>query len=362
MSKVKQLTTSTLNNKYYGRNEPEFKGNVVTEQGAFIRALNWYNATQSSEQGREFLLEYVSQFHADAVKRIAAIGTNPTVSTMGWLARMVSRGITLRQFDQDKLTNWIATAQPVVSEINKVYQQTAAKYVSQSSKANQMFADLEEIVDQCDPEFSMYKYLTSNAVPQQTANQIFARYKGWASELVHAYKRTDPDFIEAYAFMNKDQLARTTHFMLSILDDCQRYASNQKKAKKPRAIKAKKPEAVLKHFVYSKGDDKLKISSINPQAILGASELYVLNTSNNVLTMFYAKEGGLSVHRTAISNYDESKSKSLRVGRKLDHVIQAVLNATKSKVGKSVLDLVASQPSAASERINTSTVLLRVIK
>jgi hypothetical protein len=101
------------------------------------------------------------------------------------------------------------------------------------------------------------------------------------------------------------------------------------------------------------------LASINPETIIGSQTLWTFNTGNNTLSVFNAVDrAGLSVNRTAITNYDPKTSKSMRIGRKTAERLKSVLTG-----GKIVLRKVQDEMNnEVSERINISTILLKTVR
>ena len=75
---------------------------------------------------------------------------------------------------------------------------------------------------------------------------------------------------------------------------------------------------LVEKLKYLKTDDKFKIASVQPDQIIGASELWVFNTKTRKLGKYIAKNidpkglgrdgSGLSVKGTTIIGFDETTS------------------------------------------------------
>jgi hypothetical protein len=92
--------------------------------------------------------------------------------------------------------------------------------------------------------------------------------------------------------------------------------------------------------------------------MLGSEELVTFNTKYKILTHFYALDrAGLGVKGTTIVNYDETKSKSYRIGRKTEEHIEIALRGGKRAYNKM---LEALKTCTLQHRINENTILLRI--
>ena len=179
-------------------------------------------------------------------------------------------------------------------------------------------------------------------------------------ELDLAVAGKDSDIKHAYSKFLKTEIKIMQKFVIEIIEQCERYLGNVKKERKPRVVK-KSTEQIFKHFKYMTKNDSLQLTSINPQNILTAKHLFVLNTTSNVLTMYVAKEGGLNVHRSGITNWDEKLTVSKRVGRTMKAAVDQVLNGNK-KTRLNVMNTIKTAAIPSNDRINTNSILLLAIK
>ncbi len=319
-----------------------------------IRAYSWYSGLHDRTQSKEWLIEYTKINFPKKSNIIALVEEKSLEISMGWIARMLIKGLILPDGLSARLDRYI-NAQTAT----KKYSTTPRK--ESADKISQYLPDFEDAIDKLDKTFDTYNYLTSNSVPQAYAVRISEYYSPLVEELTHAYDKTDTQCVEAYSTYKKSDILIARRYIESIVADCQRFVGNVKKERAPRKTKKKSPAQRLKYFKFMASHDQMKLTSSNPESIFGASQLFTLNTSNYVLTMFVAKEGGFDINRTSIVNYDEDKSGAKRAGRKLKAVIEAVLNGNK-KQRNDVLNMLDSAFVPFSDRINNNVVILKVVK
>ena len=126
----------------------------------------------------------------------------------------------------------------------------------------------------------------------------------------------------------------------------------------PRKAKAKTPEKLVKRLNYMQEFKDLKIKSIDPTDIIGATSLWVYNTKYRILTN-YKSDTGLSVKGSTLLNIsDDSVGKKVR---KPEMVVPTILSLGKVPLKKVLDDLTTSQIQP-NGRINKDTIILRAIK
>ena len=205
----------------------------------------------------------------------------------------------------------------------------------------------------------MYEWLQKNEIPAAHAKKIAEFYKPLKDEYYDVVMGINTEGYERYSKpVMKAKLAQ----IHSLIEDCERFSGNVKKARAPRKKKAPTADKLLKHFKYQKESNEYKLQSIDPTSIIGSQELWAFNSKNKLLTVFRARgPAGLTVKRTSIDGYDNTNSISKRIGRNTEKLLKDVLAGGKINLRK-LMDTITTEPTKLSERINSDTVLLRVIK
>jgi len=138
--------------------------------------------------------------------------------------------------------------------------------------------------------------------------------------------------------------------------------------RKPRKPKEINKEKVVAKMKYRKSDETLKLVSINPTEIIGASELWVYNVKTRKIGKYVAqnidplgagREGsGLMIKGTTIIGFNETESVQKTL-RKPAEQLKEFADCGKVKLRK-YMDEIKTTDIKLNGRINLDTVLLKV--
>lgn len=350
---VSRAVTKSIDLKHYGLEPTDITGMCLTD------VYNWYNYMHEQDQAREWLLEYMKKStdfvkgDLEAVKRLPKYDI-PT--TVGWIARILMNGNKLENMNyfNTRTAELIARGRMIKEEKETSDKPTVNVHERAAAKIDLLITDIEEQID-LDESFSVYEFLKAREATVQAANAIRDRYAPILEEVL----LDDPQVKESFGKKLKSQ----QKFWQTFIDDCDRYAGNKKatKVRKPRAKKQKSAVEVIKNLKFQKEYLPLKIVSVNPADIIGAQQLWVYNTKYKKLSRYDALgPAGISVKGTTLTGFDTEKSVT-KILRKPDVTISTLLGAGKIALRKIMSDLKTSETEATG-RINSDTILLRVIK
>lgn len=362
-NKITKDQNYLINIKYIGT-EPEFEGEY--SKSDVIKALNWYNYMSNTNEAKDYINGYLKSFDRNQeIKKFKSVPDNFIPLTAAWFIRISNRGYVLTEKDILYIEKKIKEA---LSRVKKSSVKEEKESVSIQDrikeKTSEIIAEIEHIVDNRDniKEFSLYEWLKSKEIPASYSPAIVKAYQGWLNELLDAYSGVDPQLKEAYKSVPKSKMVKDIGFLNSIVEDAQKYSDVTKKTRAPRKPRAVSVEKKLKNFKCQKEDSTYKIASINPEKIIGASELWTFNTRYKTLTVLRAVDrGGLQVKGTSIINYDENNSMTKRTGRKTEYFVQRVLNGGKIVLRKLMDEDSIGNKTNLAHRINENTILLKVI-
>ena len=160
---------------------------------------------------------------------------------------------------------------------------------------------------------------------------------------------------EAWGHLKPKQVDKMMDFYGIIVDDLERVIKNASAQRKPRKIKQKSASKLIKNLKYQSEYPDLKLVSINPEKIVGASELWVYNTKYNKLGVYYAENSvrGFTVKGCTIQQFDE-KISIQKTARKPEDVLRAL---TKRSLKKKLKEM-KTKDQPVTGRINAQTILL----
>ena len=351
---VSRAAAKSIDLKYYGLEPIDITGKSLTE------IYNWYNYMFEQDQAREWLLEYMKKttdFVKSDIESVKRLPKHDIPTTVGWIARILMNGNQLENLNyfNTRIAELIARGKKSNdNDVVKVEKPVVNVHERAAAKIDSLITDIEEQLD-LDENFSVYEFLKAREATAQAANAIKDHYTPILEEVLS----DDPQVKESFGKKLKAQ----QKFWQSFIDDCDRYAGNKKatKVRKPRAKKQKPVADLIKSLKFQKEYLPLKIVSVNPADIIGAQQIWVYNTKYKKLTRYDAVgPAGISVKGTTLTGFDVEKSVT-KILRKPDVVITSLLSAGKIALRKVMSDLKTAETEATG-RINSDTILLRVIK
>lgn len=366
MAAKKSTTNKTIDKAFVG-NEPIVDEITGRNDPQLTRLFNWYNYAHDISDGKPWLLQWMKseKFEKDLIEAVRKTPDQYCPTTICWYAKMALNGTKLADSNIDYVKSRLEEIRQkyaLLKAVEEAKEENPTNVISiqdrTKAKMDQIltFAE-EEVVDgfMLGKGLPMYQFLQKYSCNPGTANYLRAYYIRCRDEVFDGHEQTK----ESYG----KELKKYQNFWQGVIDDIDRFIGNKKvvKVKKERVVKAKPIAKLVEKLKFQKEDPTLKLVSALPQEIIGAKELWTYNTKDRKLTVFYATgPAGLSVKGTAIINFDIEKSETKRL-RKPEGVVGEVLKAGKVAIRKIMPELttVGSKPNG---RINTDTILLRVIK
>ena len=340
---------------------------------AEIRALNWYNYFCDSKQAKTFLLEYMASVGRTKEEIAMVSSSDNTIPVqLGWVARMMCMGYdpsdTFKNFFVKEFKTVMESAKKTKKAKAPVVATTTAPVVSIQDrireKASEEVGEIEGLVDEfiaggCKFAPDMESYLKGkelSAVVQKKMCEVFIKR---SKEFEDVMNTTDADIKEGYSNFSKVQLRKVKEFYDAIVAETNRGAE-KKPTRKARKVKEKPTSVVASKVQYMKDFAELNLKSILPEKIIGANQVWLYNTKTKLLGMYNADNAkGLTIKGTTIQNFNVETSIGKRL-RKPDVAIKQVLDGGKI-VLKKLLDGLTTKPAELTGRINSDTIIVRVI-
>jgi hypothetical protein len=379
MAKRSKNPNRNLADTFYGE-EPNWKDqNDLSPDELKIRlglAYNWYNYVLERKKYKPAVVEYLKSIKTNKTT-ISSINLldDWRFGTVASLCKMIENGLDLDLFPESK--KWLGDQ---ISEFKsfgsqrkkeKVHENTNSdKVISIQDRvravANEHIAEIEDELDsfvngKFKNEFSMYEWLQKSEIKPMIAAKIAEYYVSVLEEAELALSGDDDQVNEAYKFMTKKQKGNLVEFLSRIVEDARTFGTNQRKVRAPQAKKPMSVQQLIKKVRYMKEEPSLKIASIDPAKVIGASELWVYHTKYRALMHYVAIDrGGLTFSGTSIKNYDDALS-SYKILRKPEESIKQIIKGGPKAIVKRFNEL-STKAKTCNGRLNNATVLLRVIQ
>lgn len=361
----------TLDEKLMGP-EPGVIENVTENDPRVSDAYTWYNYFHNTSSGVKWVVQYMKAngYSKEQISKFESAPDWKVGMTACSIARMTNNGTVLTErtikFLRDHIQESIDYAvKNTTAEKPAVNTSNIQRRLREKQSA--IIADIEQELDNFynngyDGTFSFYSFCQKHelkAVHAKAVGDYYSRLLAEVTELVGP--KPDKDLLEGYKNLTKTQMKKYYAFVSSICSDAERFANNKKAIKLPRKKKPKSTVDLVKNIKYKKEDSSLKLSSINPQTIIGAKALWIYNTKYKTIGVYNASsDRGLSIKGTTIIQFDSTTSTSKTV-RKPEEVIDKVLKANPTAT-KKMFDALKTKDKIMNGRINTETILLKVIK
>ena len=339
---------------------------------AEIRALNWYNYFCDNKQAKTFVVEYMTSI-GRSKEEISLVASSDAYipSQLGWVARMMCMG-----YDpSDTFKNFFVKEFKTVMDTAKKTKKTKSPVVASTApvvsihdrireKASEEVGEIEGLVDEfiiggCKFAPDMESYLKGkelSAVVQKKMCEVFIKR---SKEFEDVMNTTDADTKEGYSNFSKVQLRKVKEFYDAVVTETNRGAE-KKPTRKARKVKEKPASVIAAKVQYMKDFAELNLKSVLPEKIIGANQVWLYNTKTKLLGMYNADNAkGLTIKGTTIQNFNAETSTGKRL-RKPEVTIKDVLNGGKI-VLKKLLDGLTTKPAELTGRINSDTIIVRVL-
>jgi len=370
MKQTRLIRGKFADERYLGA-EPDLSGLVTVTRLDLICAYNWYHYFLSVDDAKEFAITFLTdeKVESSVIKNLNKIDSC-NLKSLGWAARIMTLGAPVDdEFRQTIIQSFKDQAKVEKKESPKDASEPDTSIVRISktqSKLETIIGDLECEIDKF--VLSLHKkdvhrfrcdeFLRSQDVTSSIAKKIMEYYAPLYSEIHEALNTKNEDLKFAYGFLSKPKLKAYSEFIKSIIQSLEQHVTVTKVVRKK---KVKPPAVVVSKLNYKEKDDDYKISSIDPTAILGCSQLWVFNTKYRNLTVYNSSDPlGLGVKGSTLTGWDEKTSITKKI-RKPETVLTSVQTANKTTL-KKILDSITAKPSVPTGRINTDVLLLKFVK
>jgi hypothetical protein len=346
----------------YGH-EPKFDRELSKIE--LMATLNWYTQNKDTRDAVKYANDYFRKNYKLNVENV--IKEYPT--TFGFVCRILNNGGIINEKDNTwfnetilKIKNDLANYKVEVVVDDKPVMPNIQDRIRE--KASECIGELEGLLD----EYILSKF-TSNPKPYGVmhtlnikgvhTNRILEHWKRIRAEYDTVLTTEDELIKEGYSNFSKTEIKKIVGFCDSIITDCMKVVDEANKSRKPRQRKQKTPEQLVSKLKYL--DKHEALISENSKDIIGAIQLWVYNTKSRKLGCYNADDAsGLSVKGSSIIGFNESKSTQKKL-RKPEVTLPEILKGGKVYL-RTALDDIKAVPATLNGRLNTDTILLRIIK
>ena len=204
-------------------------------------------------------------------------------------------------------------------------------------------------------KYDCYAHLQDMSCKAVHARKMRPLYIDCYNESVDVYNADDDYLNEAWGHLKPKYHKKIMDFYGVIVDDIDRLIKNSTAQRKPRKKKTLSATRLVSKLKYQVEHPDLRLVSVNPEKIVGCSELWVYNTKYNKLGVYYAENSvrGLSVKGSTIKDFDSSSSLQ-KTARKPEDVLKTLTKRTLNKHIKQM----KTKEQGVTGRINAQTILL----
>ena len=318
---IKPLNPKGAETKYIGH-EPDWKFQPTEENriSAFSKAFAWYNYHYGKRDAKDMLCQYLDVNHRSKdAKTMRGIPDSQIRLTPAWVCRMTLMGLQLNEHEQCIIDEQIASMLKIKQEVKKVIDEAetaVARLTIQDhlrEKVSECAGELEGMFDdfiaagaKMSADWKPIAQIRGMNISPNLVGTIADIWKTKLAEFEEVLAGTDADLAEGYEHLSKNQIKQSIKFIEQVIADCGNYVQIKKVERKPRAKKAVSPEKLSAKFKYLRDFAELKLASIAPAQLVGASEAWLYDTKKRKLIHVMADShlGTFSVKGSAIVGFD----------------------------------------------------------
>jgi hypothetical protein len=338
-------------------------------------AFNWYNYHFGKKEAKVMLYNYfVAGENEEYARLVSKVADSNVVPTIGFLARMATKGFELTEQEQNRITfkvkEWAdAVVEETVDEDAPAKPKGPTIQDRMRDKALECAGEIEGLFDEfwkgdCkfDKNTNVKGTIAEYNILPQHINLIEDHWKERLAEYERVQKGNDEELNEGYSNLGKIQLRNMIKFCEQVIQDCHSYVAMKKATRTVRKRKPQTPEKQVSKLKYMKEGTfhKVKLESVKPTKLVECKEVFAFNTKTRKLMYFVADEmaGPIMVKNNSLVGIDTIKSVS-KILRKPEEQLKEILKASKPNSRKYFADIKALE-TPLNGRFNENIIILRV--
>ena len=290
-----------------------------------LKALNHYNLNSTKKEAKKFLAEYLTEkgktnFLLTDLKHLK---DDDFQAGTGYVARILVQGNSIPEVSEENFNQQIEDIEYQIKKAKMELPEQTQKSVNaviadpviEYDEFAARYGDIEFQIDSAIADsfrnlnFDISRWLDGHKVKPIDIKYMISQFTNLLSEIQEALSDKDKDLSEGYSNYTKPQMKRYVKMLEGWIQECEKHLITPKR--KPRVIKTKPPEQIVKNVKYQESHSELSLISIPPEEIIGAKEVWFFNTKHRILIYYYSTNR-LSIRGTSIRDYGRSGSKKLK--------------------------------------------------
>jgi hypothetical protein len=338
------------------------------------RSFYYYNYYYNQKETKKYVVEWmksVADFSKEEVRAFERAADRSIPMTVCSLVMAHRAGMPFRprhiEFMTKMILTAIGTAEPEAAPVavaakTEVYRPTIQDRLNE--KTSELIGELEgrydDVFGNVKTDFKPYDFFTANSVAQSQLGKYQAVFQRHRDELARAQAKADEQLVEGYRFLKTADYRRILSWLDALLAAIEQYRDVKRATKRvTRVKKAPAKDKLVARLKYAKENKELKLVSISPVDIVGATELWIFNAKTRKLGRYVAASyQTLTVKGTSILNFDDQKSVAKTLRKPADQ-LKEFAKAGKVALRTFIKDIRATE-IRLNGRINEDTVLLKV--
>lgn len=344
--------------------EPRLTHISDSDDPALARAYAWYHeyfTRKTADECLGWVADYARQrFGPDRASIVSRLNPKTLSSSVYGGARMHAAGAPLPADVLERLDDAILRMTDRIDDPEV----SIARRVRDS--ASDLIGEVEGWIDDAvyhgAPFPLVYDVLVRRSAGAPQVRILLEKFRPQLAEVREATSRgADPDLRQAYAWLGRTNINTLVSALQTIVDDAARYVGNRAASRKPRRSRAPSAEKLARGLRFMRECPELRLVSIEPPAVMGASEAWTYDVKTRRLTRFVARtREGLKGRGVSIVEFDAERSVSKTL-RKPEDVLQRVVTGGK-RVLDAIMDELTTKGSVPSGRTSTDVVFLKAVK
>ncbi len=337
---------------------PDF--NIMDYDASVRNNLSFYNLEIDNKLKKKYAIDYWKNTNKN-VDLISQLNDNWFI-TVGAVAHLSMRGIELSSKHNKWLSDKFEELNSLAKSIKEDDTETPKLTISKEDKAEMEITfhigELEFALDKVTSGEEMINVKEHLSKYQLSSAQL-KKIAGWFKPRLAELKNTsDEQIVESYAFLGKKGLKKLIEAIELIISSCE-VKSSTKVIRKTKTKKVKPPSVIVKNVKFLKEFLDLKMKSIPPEKLIGASEIWLYNVKlRRIFKYVSLGNDGISVKGTSLIGFDPEKSHG-KIVRKPDEQLKGYESMTSRPMNKLYNDIKATT-SKATGRLNEDSIILKI--